>query len=350
MMSEISNLFRASLPQLARYLLCMTVLCSSAQPLFAADWTTIKPPLGLKELPDSRDNPLTPEKIELGKQLYFDKRLSSDNSISCASCHDPEKGWSNGEATASGFEGQRGGRSAPTVLNTAYQQFQFWDGRAGTLEDQALGPIANPIEMNLPIEDAVKKISAIEGYERQFQAVFGEPVTAENLAKAIAAFERTIVAGNSPYDRAKAGDAEALSVQAKAGMKLFFGKANCSGCHSGSNFTDNGFHNLGVNFNQEDRDIGRAVHSKLEGDRGAFKTPTLRDIARTAPYMHDGSLKTLEEVVEYYSKGGTANEYLDEEIFELNLDQEQKDALVAFLREGLTSDDYPLVEPPSLPN
>lgn len=306
-------------------------------------------PFGLKELPKSKDNEITAEKIELGKQLYFDKRLSGDNSISCASCHDPKKGWSNGEPTAEGFEKQRGGRSAPTVINSAYQTFQFWDGRAGSLEEQALGPIANPIEMNLPIDEAVKKIAAVEGYASQFQAVFGESVNADNLAKAIAAFERTVLSGNAPYDRFKAGDQSALSDQAKAGMKLFFGKANCSGCHVGANFTDNGFHNLGVSFNKDEPDVGRESISKLEGDRGAFKTPTLREIAKTGPYMHDGSLKTLEEVVEYYSKGATPNDYLDEEIFELKLTDEKKAAIVAFLKEALTSDEYPDVEPPELP-
>lgn len=325
---------------------CLSILAGTT---LAADPKTGKVPLGLKALPKVKNNAMTPEKIELGKQLYFDKRLSADNSISCASCHDPSKGWSNGEANAAGFEGQRGGRSAPTVINSVYQRFQFWDGRAGSLEEQALGPIANPIEMNLPVEEAVKRIAAIEGYQKQFESVFGEKVNAENLAKAIAAFERTILSGNAPYDRFKAGDKSALSEQAQVGMKLFFGKANCSGCHVGSNFTDNGFHNLGVNFKQKDPDVGREVISKLEGDRGSFKTPTLREIARTAPYMHDGSLKTLEEVVEYYAKGATPNDYLDEEIFPLKLSDEQKAALVAFLKEGLASDDYPTVEPPKLP-
>jgi len=308
-----------------------------------------KVPLGLKEIPEVRDNPLTPEKIELGKQLYFDTRLSSDNIVSCASCHDPKKGWSNGEATAAGVSGQRGGRSAPTILNSAYHYFQFWDGRAASLEEQALGPIANPIEMNLPIADAVEKIGAIKGYQEQFENVFGEPVNAANLAKAIAAFERTVLAGNSPYDRYKAGDGQALSELAEKGRRLFFGKANCSGCHTGPNFTDNGFHNVGIGMEHAQPDHGRELLSKLAGDRGAFKTPTLRDIARTAPYMHDGSLATLEDVVEYYSKGGTPNEHLDEEIFPLNLSDEQKMALVAFMKEGLTSGDYPDVDPPSLP-
>ncbi len=314
--------------------------------LHAADQ---KAPRGLPAVKSPADNPYSAEKVELGKQLYFDTRLSSDNTVSCASCHDPKKGWSNGDKTAVGVGGQRGGRSAPTVLNTAYQSFQFWDGRAATLEQQALGPIANPIEMNLPIEQALEKINAIKGYQEQFQKVFGQPANADNLAKAIAAFERTVLSGDAPYDRYKAGDRQALSPKAEEGMKLFFGRANCSSCHSGPNFTDNGFHNLGVTFNGENADQGRAVISKLSGDKGAFKTPTLRDIARSAPYMHDGSLATLEEVVSYYNKGGTPNDYLDEEIYPLKLTPDQEAAIVTFLKEGLASSEYPDVQPPTLP-
>jgi cytochrome c peroxidase len=328
--------------------LCLTscVAAACATPVRAADGDV---PLGLKPLKPLKSNPQTPEKIELGKQLYFDKRLSADNSISCASCHDPKKGWSNGEATAEGFEGQRGGRSSPTILNSAYHRMQFWDGRAGSLEEQALGPIANPIEMNLPVEEAIKRLKGIDGYVKQFEAVFDDGLTAENVAKAIAAFERTVLAGNSPYDRYKAGDKTALSEQAEMGRKLFFGKANCSACHAGAHFSDNAFHNIGVGMDQENPDMGRQAISKLAGDTGAFKTPPLRDIAKSAPYMHDGSLATLEDVVEFYSKGGIANEFLDEEIFELKLSDEQKAALVVFLKEGLASDDYPVVEPPKLP-
>ncbi len=306
-------------------------------------------PQGLPAMSIPKDNPASPEKIELGKQLYFDKRLSADNTVSCASCHDPKKGWSNGDSTAVGVGGQRGGRSAPTVLNSGYQKFQFWDGRAATLEQQALGPIANPIEMNLPLEQAVAKVAAIKGYESQFQKVFGQSVTAENIGKAIAAFERTVLSGDAPYDRVRKGDESALSIQAWEGMQLFFGKANCSSCHSGPNFTDNGFHNIGVGFTKEKPDLGRFEITKIEGDKGAFKTPTLRDIARTAPYMHDGSVATLEEVVEYYDKGGTPNDYLDEELFPLKLSADQKAALVAFLKEGLASKSYPDIEPPKLP-
>jgi cytochrome c peroxidase len=327
--------------------LCLTALCG-----LTVLWATnvlAQFPVGIPELAHPKDNPSTEAKIALGRMLYFDKRLSADNSVSCASCHDPKFGWSNNDATAVGVGGQRGGRSAPTIINSAYQKFQFWDGRAGSLEEQALGPIANPIEMNLPIEEAVKKLSAIEGYQKRFKEVFGSGVSADNLAKALAAFERTIISGNAPYDRFKGGDKTALSPQAQAGMKLFFGKANCSACHNGPHFSDGAFHNIGVGSGATEADQGRRKISGIEGDHGAFRTPTLREIARTAPYMHDGSLKTLEEVVDYYDKGGTANNYLDEEIFPLKLTPQDKAALVAFMKEGLASSSYPDVALPELP-
>lgn len=318
----------------------LTLVLSMAIPCQAADV-----PAGLPPLPELPDNPQTPEKIALGHQLYFDPRLSVDNSVSCATCHDPEKGYSNGEAVATGVGGQKGGRSSPTIINSAYAKLQFWDGRAGSLEDQALGPIANPIEMNLPVEEAVAKLNAIAGYREQFQKVFGTDVTAENLAKAIAAYERTVLCGDAPYDRYKAGDMTALSEGAQRGLKLFFGKANCSACHGGHSFTDFAFHNIGL----PGEDEGRKAISKLDGDKGSFKTPTLREIARTAPYMHDGSLKTLEDVVEHYNKGGDQNPLIDEEIFPLKLTAEEKADLVTFLKEGLASSNYPLHSKPELP-
>ena len=295
------------------------------------------------------NNPLTGEKIELGKQLYFDKRLSRDNSVSCASCHDPQKGWSNGERFAEGIRGQVGGRSAPTIVNAGYQYFQFWDGRAQHVEGQALGPIQNPIEMDLTLPELVEKLNKIPGYQEQFRKVFGTDVTSDNIAKAIGAFERTVLSGNTPYDRFKAGDAGALSEAAQRGMKVFFNTAHCSACHSGPNFSDDAFHNIGVGIKDEKPDLGRYVISKLEGDKGSFKTPTLREIARTAPYMHDGRLTTLEDVIDHYDKGGIDNPQLDEEIYPLGLEPQQKADLITFLKEGLSSPDYPLVKPPKLP-
>lgn len=321
---------------------CWSVATSSADEL-------PKVPPGLEPPPIPADNPMTAAKVELGKQLYFEKRLSVDNTVSCASCHDPEKGWSNADTFATGVKGQRGGRSAPTVINSAYHPLQFWDGRANQLEGQALGPIQNPIEMNLSLDEAIGRLNKIEGYKKQFQAVFGTDATPDAVAKAIAAFERTVLSGDAPYDHYKAGDKKAMSEAAVRGMDLFFNKARCSACHGGPNFSDAAFHNIGVGMDKKEPDEGRKAISKLEGDRGAFKTPTLRDIARTAPYMHDGSQKTLADVVEHYNKGGIANPQLDEEIFPLNLSAEEKADLVTFMKEGLASKSYPLVKPPKLP-
>ncbi len=302
-------------------------------------------PAGLPPVVHPKDNAPTAEKISLGKQLYFDGRLSADNKVSCASCHDPAKGFSNGEQFATGVEGKKGGRNSPTVINAAYGNLQFWDGRAKSLEDQALGPIQNPIEMNMTLEAVVAKLNGIEGYKQQFQQVFGTDVTSDGIAKAIACYERTVLCGDAPFDKFQAGDKAALSEAAARGKKLFFGKANCTACHAGASFTDNGFHNIGLPGTDE----GRATINKSVGDKGAFKTPTLRDIARSGPYMHDGSLKTLEEVVAHYNKGGTPNPQLDEELFPLKLTDAEAADLVTFLKEGLASTSYPNHTAPELP-
>jgi cytochrome c peroxidase len=332
-------------------LICLVLLLCPVllQPLAAADKDPLKVPLGLKPVPVPEDNPTMPEKVALGKQLYFDPRLSCDDTVSCASCHDPKKGWSNDERFATGVRSQLGGRSAPTIINSAYSPLQFWDGRANQLEGQALGPIANPIEMDHKLEDCVVKLNKIPGYRQQFQKVFGTDVTPENIAKAIAAFERTVLSGNAPYDKFKAGEKDALSEAAQRGMKLFFGKARCASCHSGAVFSDQSFHNIGVGIKARNPDLGRYEVTKVVGDKGAFKTPGLRDIARSKPYMHDGSLKTLEEVIDYYDQGGVPNPQLDEEIFPLKLTAQEKVDLVTFLKEGLASSEYPDIEPPQLP-
>ena len=334
--------------RIMRSLPIVAVLASTAALAIAAD-DVVPVPKGLPPIKHPEDNPPTAEKILLGKQLYFDPRLSKDQSISCASCHDPAKGWSNNEQFASGVGGQLGGRNAPTVINTAYQRFQFWDGRAASLEEQALGPIQNKIEMSMTLDDVLERIGAIPGYQEQFQKVFGTPVSEDGIAKAIAAYERTVLSGDAPYDKFKAGDQNAMSESAQRGMKLFFGKAHCSACHTGANFTDNAFHNIGIGMDQAAPDVGREAISGLAGDRGAFKTPTIREVARSGPYMHDGSITTLEDVVEHYNKGGIANAQLDEEIFELALTAEEKVDLVQFLREGLSSESYPVHEAPQLP-
>jgi cytochrome c peroxidase len=317
--------------------------------LLAAEPELGKPPLGLAPVPVPTDNPLTKEKVELGKQLYFDPRLSCDETVSCASCHDPKKGWSNGEGVATGVRGQKGGRSAPTIINAAYSDLQFWDGRALALEGQALGPIQNPIEMDHKLEECVTKLNKIDGYRQQFQKVFGTDVTPDGIAKAISAFERTILSGDAPYDRFKNGDKSALSAAAQRGMKVFFGKGQCSSCHTGHSFSDFSFHNIGIGMEKEQPDLGRYEVTKVLGDKGSFKTPTLREIARSAPYMHDGRFATLAEVVEYYDKGAFNNPQLDEGIFPLKLTPAEKSDLVTFLTEGLASESYPDIAPPKLP-
>lgn len=304
-------------------------------------------PLGLFAPPIvPEDNPMTVDKVELGYLLYFDKRLSNDNTVSCATCHNPATGWTDQLPVSTGIHGQKGTRSAPTVVNAAYMFSQFWDGRAATLEDQALQPIINPVEMGQPDHSfMVNKLDKISGYEPYFQKVFGEGVTKENVSKAIAAFERTILAANSRYDRYSQGDKSAMNASEVRGMDLFFGKANCSRCHAGPNFSDSQFHNLGVGMDAEKPDLGRYDQTKVERDKGAFKTPNVRDITKTAPYMHNGSEKTLKEVVEFYDRGGNKNPQLDPLIVPLNLtDQEQAD-IIAYLK-ALDSDPYPFVPEP----
>ena len=310
----------------------VAVLLAAAEPQGAPS-AGIRVPLGLLPLTFPEDNPYSAEKAELGRLLYFDRRLSADGSLSCASCHDPKFAFTDGAAVSTGIKGQKGGRSAPTVINRGYGMLQFWDGRAGSLEDQAKGPIANPIEMGMPHEAMIATLKRIQGYRGMFKKSFGtEDFTVDHVAKAIATFERTVLSGNAPYDRYKAGNKTAMTEPQVRGMKLFFGKARCDACHEGSNFTTNAFHNVGVGTDKPKPDVGRFEVTKNEKDWGAFKTPTLRDIARTGPYMHDGSMKTLDEVVDFYDKGGKANKNLDESIKKLNLTDPEKKDLVSFLQ------------------
>ncbi len=298
-----------------------------------------KPPLGLPPIPWPADNPYSPEKEELGRLLYYDKRLSSDNTVACASCHAPESAFTDGKAFSSGIKGQLGGRSAPTVINRAYSTLQFWDGRAATLEEQAKGPIANPVEMTMEKDQAaahkacIVRLKGIPGYVQRFKKAFGtEDFNIDHVAQAIATYERTVLSGNSPYDRYENGDKNALTPAQKRGYDVFFKKAACDSCHLGFNFTDGSYENIGIGMDKASPDLGRYMVTKREDEKGAFKTPTLRDIARTAPYMHDGSLKTLEEVVEHYNKGGIKNPWLDERMKPLNLSPQEKKDLVEFMK------------------
>jgi cytochrome c peroxidase len=311
-----------------------------------------KPPLGLPPVQWPEDDPYSAAKVELGKFLYFDKRLSPDDSVSCASCHAPEKAFTDGAAVSTGIGGQKGGRSAPTVINRAYSTEQFWDGRAASLEEQAKGPIANPIEMTSEkTADAahaavVKRLKGVPGYMKMFQKAFDtKEVTIDHVAKAIATFERTIYSGNAPFDRYNAGDKKAMTAAQIRGMDIFFNKTACDSCHLGFNFTDGSYENIGIGMDKPKPDLGRFVVSGKDDDQGAFKTPTLRDIEHTAPYMHDGSLKTLEAVLEHYDKGGIKNPHLDARIKPLKLSKEDKADLLAFLK-ALSGEGWQQVKAP----
>ncbi|MGD9636348.1 MAG: cytochrome-c peroxidase [Pirellulales bacterium] len=328
-------------------------------------------------------NPLTRAKIELGRQLFFDPRLSKDATISCASCHHPDFSYAKNTQFGEGVGGQLGGRNSPAAYNRILTSVQFWDGRAATLEEQAKGPIANPIEMSNTHDVCVSYLAEIPGYKLQFEKIFPDGVNIENVAKAIASFERTLVTAPTPWDYYEqlrdfkkayaadledlealkeddpdlydeymtlkaASDAHPISESAIRGGELFFSdKTACTACHVGANFTDELYHNLGVGMDAAKPDVGRMEVTKNEKDRGAFKTPTIRNVSLTGPYMHDGSQKTLAEVVEWYDKGGHPNPNLDEKIKPLKLTAEEKADLVAFM-EALTGD-LPKVESGRLP-
>ena len=292
-----------------------------------------KQPLGLMPIIWPSDNPYSAQKAYLGRLLYFDTRLSADGTVSCGTCHKPELAFTDGLAVPIGIRGQKGTRNSPTVLNRAYSLAQFWDGRALTLEAQVLGPMSNPVEMGNTHAAVVKTLKAVSGYRALFARAFGsDDITIDRAAKAIATFERTIQSGNAPYDRYKAGNPNAMTPQQIHGMKIFIDKAKCDQCHEGINFTSNSYANLGIGMDKPKPDLGRYAVTKDPKDWGAFKTPTLREVEHTAPYMHDGSLKTLEEVVDFYDKGGRPNKNLDEKMKKLNLTAVEKKDLVEFLK------------------
>jgi cytochrome c peroxidase len=267
-------------------------------------------PLGLDlYLPVPEDNPITVEKIELGRRLFFDRRLSRDGSVACSSCHDPERAFSDGRAIAVGVFGRKGRRNAPALINRGYGRLFFWDGRSVSLEEQVLKPIEDPKEMDLPLTEAAVRVG----------------LAPEKISRSLASFVRSILSGNSRFDRFVNGERAALSAKEQAGLLLFRGKANCVACHVGPNFADEELHNTGI-----------AWHDGRFADAGAgqgnFKTPTLREVARTGPYMHDGSFATLEEVIDYYDRGGNSNPYLDRELHPMHLSAEEKANLALFLR------------------
>jgi cytochrome c peroxidase len=304
-------------------------------------------------LPDQPPYPVgnepTPARVALGHKLFFDPRLSGDGNMSCATCHNPSMGWSDGLPTGRGVKSVVLGRATPTVINTAYNSIQMWDGRKASLEDQAMGPMEATAEMNMNTAKLFLWLKGNAGYQALFAKAYpGEEIGAGTLSKAIASFERTVTSNHSPFDLWVKGDAKAMTQQQVNGFKLFAGKANCIACHAAPNFTDNGFHNLGLpSWGAPVPDLGRFAQKPVARMKGAFKTPTLRDIARTAPYFHDGSAKRLMEVVEHYNKGGIVKSNLSPEVKVLNLTAQEKADIVAFL-EALDSP-YKSVMLPELP-
>jgi cytochrome c peroxidase len=323
-------------------------------------------PVGTVSAPST--NPQTVEKIELGKKLFFDRRLSGDGTMSCSTCHDPERGYSDDLAISLSYPTTRNWRNSPTLINVGFQKHLFHDGRARTLEEQALFPMMSAFEMNRNLDYVEEVIRTVPEYVDAFQKIFGGEVTRERMAMAIAVFERTIVSVNSPLDRFLKGDSTALSPAARHGYELFIGKGNCSGCHDGANLADDKFHALQVPENSEQErdprvaatrrfvakvsnyadyrnlseDPGRFLVTKDKKDWKAFRTPTLREIAKTGPYMHNGIFQTLDEVIEFFDKGGGKG---NTSLTALNLTAEDKKALKTFLVEGLSGDEAPFRYP-----
>jgi cytochrome c peroxidase len=295
-----------------------------------AELHALPTPLGLPELP----HPLDPRAVVLGRSLFFDPVLSLDRSVSCASCHEPVHGFASPQRFPLGIAGHRARRHAPSIVNRAYAEVQLWDGRAKDLETQVLMPISDPDEMGLPLAGALERLRAEEPYRTRFAASFANGAVDEaNLATALAAFVRTLRTGDTPVDVFRErGDRTLLTKDELAGLWLWESKGGCWKCHSGPNFSDELFHNTGVGAENGEPEPGRSAITSENADRGAFKTPTLRGLARTAPYMHDGSLATLEEVVAFYQRGGNANAHLDARMQPLELSEVEAGDLVAFLR------------------
>jgi cytochrome c peroxidase len=305
--------------------------CRSLEPF------RVPAPLGqdlFAPVPD--DNPLTRERIALGARLFVDPLLSVDRSVSCSSCHRPANAFSDSIPFSRGAHGRTGKRNAPSILNVVYRSSFFWDGRASSLEEQVLQPIQDSLEMDLPLAELESRVRESASYSRAFRRAFGEDVSAQNIARALASYLRTLRSGNAPIDRFKNGDTTALSPLARRGADLFVGKAHCAACHLGPNLSDGDFHSTGVAWRGDTlRDPGRFAVTGRAEDRGLFKTPSLRNVAVTAPYMHDGSMRTLEEIIEFYDGGGRRNPNLDPVIRPLRLTPEEKRALAEFL-DGLT--------------
>ena len=279
--------------------------------------------------------------------LFFDGRLSANGGVSCAFCHDPDHAFAGSTPRSKGVNGKLGRRHAPTLINRAWGKSQLWDGRVPTLESQVIVPVTDVDEMGMTADLVVQRVRGIKGYAPLFAAAFGDDaVTFDRIAKAIATFERTIVSGNSPYDRYLAGDKSALTKQQKDGLDFFNKKGECAECHSGANFTDEKFANVGIGMDQSHLDSGREAVTAKRADLGRFKVPTLRELDARAPYMHDGSVQTLGEVLDLYAKGGLSNPHLDSRLTPFYLDEQTKQDLLAFLQ-ALKGEGWQKIERPT---
>ncbi|TWT30835.1 cytochrome-c peroxidase [Blastopirellula retiformator] len=301
-------------------LLLLAPLCAARGDDFISDV-----PLGLDWVRVPAENPQTDAKLKLGRRLFFDPQLSRDRTISCASCHDPQQGWSVSTPVAKGVNGRQGERNPPSIINTGLQHLLFWDGRARTLEEQVLEPIQNRVEMDMDLGELEQRLAADASYVAQFQTAFAGPISAERIAQAIAAFERTLLAAETPYDLFRNGRATALDDQMSRGSSVFFSRANCGDCHIAKVLTDHQLHDTGIGASPQ-----------------KIRTPMLRDLERTAPYMHDGSIATLKEVIDYYDRGGNRREGLDVRMRPLGLSEAEKADLLYFLEAGLRSRHYPV--------
>lgn len=338
--------------------LLLTTLLAHTAPAPGSDGTTPRPAdfqhwQLAAQVPFPADNEPTALRVELGKMLFFDPRLSRNGDMSCASCHNPMLGWSDGLPTARGFLGKQLERASPTIVNAAYNTVLMWDGRKKDLEDQAMGPLEADVEMNTDLPRFFGWMASNDGYQRAFAAAYpGEPIGPTALRKAIASFERTVVSRTSPFDRWLDGEEQAMTPQQLRGLVIFTdkNKGNCVSCHAAPNFTDNGFHNIGLAaYGMEGSDPGRFKLKPVAAMRGAFKTPGLREIAASAPYFHDGSAKTLMDVIEHYDRGGVVRTNISQDVKPLHLRQSEKDDLVAFLR-ALSSPALPFSLPVLPPN
>ena len=329
--------------RLVGLVLAVVVLLVPGWPL-AADFK-LKLPLGLQEdaaqIPD--DNPITPEKVALGKKFFWDKRWSASGTVSCAGCHRPDHGWSDSRRFSVDFAGQPTPRHAPTIVNRLFSEQQHWSGLRASLETQA------GLDVNKTDEKIVANLGAVPAYQQEFRAVFGRELEPIGVAQAIAAYVRTILSGNSPYDRFMAGDKGAMTASAQRGLRLFEDKAMCARCHAGFNFTGESYRNIGVGMDKPNPDLGRWEVTGEDADRGAFKTPTLRDVAQRGPYMHDGSERTLADVVAYYNRGGVKNRWLSADMKPLSLSAEEQADLVEFMKALSGEIDPAVSRPPVLP-